>query len=58
VPPYVIFGDKTLRAIARNRPTDAAGLLRCPGLGDAKLEAYGLLFLTAIRESLSRIEGA
>jgi len=56
VPPYVIFGDKTLRAMARNRPTDAAGLLRCPGVGDAKLEAYGQLFLTAIREFLSRIE--
>ena len=56
VPPYIIFGDKTLRAMARNRPTDAAGLLRCPGVGDAKLEAYGQLFLTAIREFLSRIE--
>jgi len=54
VPPYVIFSDKTLRAIARNRPTDPAGLLRCPGVGDAKLEAYGALFLEAIREFLSR----
>ncbi len=53
VPPYVVFSDKTLRAIARNRPTDAAGLLRCPGVGEAKLEAYGALFLQAIREFLS-----
>jgi ATP-dependent DNA helicase RecQ len=51
LPPYVIFSDKTLRAMARSRPTDAAGLLRCPGVGDAKLAAYGSLFLTAIRES-------
>ena len=56
VPPYIIFGDKTLRAMARNRPTDSAGLLRCPGVGDAKLAAYGPLFLTAIREFLQRIE--
>jgi len=56
VPPYVIFGDKTLHAMARNRPTDSAGLLRCPGVGDAKLAAYGPLFLTAIREFLQRIE--
>jgi ATP-dependent DNA helicase RecQ len=23
-PPYVIFGDKTLRSMAQNRPTDSA----------------------------------
>jgi len=54
LPPYVIFSDKTLRAMARNRPTDSTGLLRCPGVGDAKLAAYGTLFLDAIREFLSR----
>ncbi len=53
LPPYVIFSDKTLRAIARNRPTDAAGLLRCTGVGEAKLEAYGTVFLDAVREFLS-----
>jgi superfamily II DNA helicase RecQ len=40
--------------MARNRPTDSTGLLRCPGVGDAKLAAYGTLFLDAIREFLSR----
>ena len=50
LPPYVIFSDKTLRSMAQNRPTDAAGLLRCHGVGDAKLEAYGSAFLAAIRE--------
>ena len=50
VPPYIIFSDKTLRAIARNRPTDPAALLRCPGVGDRKLEAYGGDFLTIIQE--------
>jgi ATP-dependent DNA helicase RecQ len=50
VPPYIIFSDKTLRAIARNRPTEPAALLRCPGVGDRKLEAYGAAFLKAIRE--------
>jgi ATP-dependent DNA helicase RecQ len=54
VPPYVIFSDKTLRAMARSRPTDPAGILRCPGVGDAKLEAYGALFLEAVREFLAR----
>jgi ATP-dependent DNA helicase RecQ len=50
VPPYIVFSDKTLRAIARNRPTDPAALLRCPGVGDRKLEAYGSDFLKTIRE--------
>ena len=50
VPPYVIFSDKTLRALARNRPTDPAALLRCPGVGDYKLEVYGGAFLKTIRE--------
>jgi ATP-dependent DNA helicase RecQ len=50
VPPYVVFSDKTLRAIARSRPMDPAALLRCPGVGDAKLAAYGTAFLDAIRD--------
>ncbi|HEY9594999.1 MAG TPA: RQC domain-containing protein, partial [Spirochaetia bacterium] len=49
VPPYVIFSDKTLRAMARNRPTDLQALLRCPGVGDAKLAAYGSDFVAAVR---------
>jgi ATP-dependent DNA helicase RecQ len=53
LPPYVIFSDKTLRAMVQNRPTDAAGLLRCHGVGEAKLEAYGTAFLAAIREWLA-----
>ena len=56
VPPYVVFSDKTLRAMARSRPVDPAGFLRCPGVGEAKLDAYGALFLTAIREFLDRAE--
>jgi ATP-dependent DNA helicase RecQ len=50
LPPYIIFSDKTLRAMAKNRPTDPAALRRCPGVGDHKLEAYGSAFLRAIRE--------
>jgi ATP-dependent DNA helicase RecQ len=50
LPPYVIFSDKTLRSMAQSRPVNEAGLLRCHGVGDAKLEAYGTAFLEAIRE--------
>ena len=50
VPPYVVFSDKTLRAIASSQPTTAAAFLRCPGVGERKLEAYGGEFLRAVRE--------
>lgn len=41
VPAYVIFNDRTLEAIASIRPGTEAGLLSVPGIGPAKLEAYG-----------------
>jgi len=49
VPPYVVFSDKSLRAMARSRPVDEASFLRCPGVGEHKLAAYGRVFLEAIR---------
>jgi ATP-dependent DNA helicase RecQ len=53
LPPYVIFSDKTLRAMARSRPTEPAAFLRCPGVGDHKLAAYGSAFMKEIREFTS-----
>jgi ATP-dependent DNA helicase RecQ len=49
VPPYVVFSDKSLRAIAAAQPTTAAAFLRCPGVGERKLEAFGEEFLRAVR---------
>jgi ATP-dependent DNA helicase RecQ len=45
VPPYVIFHDATLLAIAQVRPRSRRALEGLPGLGAAKLERYaeGLL---------------
>lgn len=53
VPPYVVFSDKTLRVMAANRPTDRSAFLRCSGVGERKLEAYGAEFIAAIREFLA-----
>jgi len=50
VPPYVIFSDKTLREIARVRPTTLYELRGIYGIGDAKLEAFGETLITQIRE--------
>jgi ATP-dependent DNA helicase RecQ len=41
VPPYVIFHDQTLAAIASARPDTRAELLAIDGVGQAKLERYG-----------------
>jgi superfamily II DNA helicase RecQ len=41
VPAYVVFNDRTLEAIAALRPSTEETLLKVPGIGPAKLEAYG-----------------
>jgi ATP-dependent DNA helicase RecQ len=41
VPPYVIFSDRTLRDLARSRPTTLVELRDIYGIGDAKLETFG-----------------
>ena len=51
VPPFVIFTDATLTAIAEQRPADAAGLTAIPGIGAAKLDRYGAEVLALVRGS-------
>jgi ATP-dependent DNA helicase RecQ len=41
VPPYVVFGDRTLRALAKVKPTELGALLEVPGIGAAKSQKYG-----------------
>jgi DNA helicase-2/ATP-dependent DNA helicase PcrA len=41
VPAYVVFNDRTLDALASQRPTTEQALLAIPGIGPAKLESYG-----------------
>ncbi|GGE18994.1 ATP-dependent DNA helicase RecQ [Polymorphobacter glacialis] len=48
LPPYVIFHDSTLRAMASTRPRTMAEMGRIPGVGARKLDAYGEAFLRAI----------
>ena len=49
VPPYVIFGDVTLRQMAAYLPQSRERLSRILGVGAAKLEQWGEAFLEAIR---------
>jgi len=48
VPPYVVFTDATLDAIAELRPTDAAGLVSISGIGAAKLDRFGAEVLALV----------
>jgi ATP-dependent DNA helicase RecQ len=48
VPPYVIFHDTTLRAMAVTRPATRAQMIDLPGLGKTKLDHYGEAFLAVI----------
>jgi ATP-dependent DNA helicase RecQ len=48
VPAYVIFSDATLIEIASRRPRTEAELLTVTGVGMAKLERYGEVFLSAV----------
>jgi len=41
VPAYVVLHDKTLAALAAARPSTLDALSEIPGIGPAKLEAYG-----------------
>ncbi len=48
VPPYVIFHDSTLIAMATMRPRSLGELTGIPGMGEKKLERYGAIFLAAL----------
>ncbi|MFA5936059.1 MAG: RecQ family ATP-dependent DNA helicase [Patescibacteria group bacterium] len=49
VPPYIIFGDKTLQEMARIYPQSTESLSRISGVGGQKLRQYGPGFLKIIR---------
>jgi len=54
VPPYVIFGDKTLREIAAYQPCNNREFLRLHGVGTAKVEKYASHFIQVLDEYLER----
>jgi ATP-dependent DNA helicase RecQ len=48
VAPFIIFHDKTLKAIAGAKPVTPAALLEIPGIGDMKAERYGRRVLDVV----------
>jgi len=51
VPPYVVFSDAVLRAMARDRPRTPAEFRAISGVGEKKLADFGARFITVIAES-------
>ncbi len=49
IPGFMVFSDKTLREMARTRPTTEDAMLAIRGIGPAKLESYGRAFLHFLR---------
>lgn len=45
LPPFMVFGDATLKDMARLKPKNEEQLLRVHGVGEAKLKKYGPDFL-------------
>ena len=41
LPAYCVFTDATMTALAEIKPSDAAALVRVPGIGAAKIDKYG-----------------
>jgi ATP-dependent DNA helicase RecQ len=48
VPPYVVFHDSVLHAIAAARPSSIGELAQISGVGPAKLERYGAEVLAVV----------
>jgi DNA helicase II / ATP-dependent DNA helicase PcrA len=55
-PAFVVFGDRTLAALARARPTTPEALLAVHGFGPAKVERYGPDLLDVLRDMPARAD--
>lgn len=54
VPPYVIFHDSTLREMSSLCPNDKQAMLQVKGVGEAKYEKYGELFLECLQNYVAQ----
>ena len=51
VPAYVVLHDRTLGAIAKDRPSSSAQLRTIEGIGPRKLDRYGAEILALVAAS-------
>ncbi len=52
VPPYIILSDRSLHEMCRSFPTTHSTMAEVSGVGDAKLERYGDIFIKSIKSFL------
>ena len=50
VPPYIIFGDNTLKELSTRMPSSEEEFLDISGVGKAKLDKYGNAFIDTIKK--------
>lgn len=50
IPPYVVFGDRTLHELATAQPENVTAFGGITGIGTHKREQFGTVFVRAIRE--------
>jgi len=51
VPAYIIFGDKTLKYLASEKPDDKESMLEINGIGEKKYDSFGEDFLEIIKNN-------
>ena len=57
LPPELIFSDRTLQAMAAERPQNEHDMLQIPGVSPVKYQMYGKVFLKAILRNSNRRSG-
>ena len=50
VPPYIVFGDNTLKEISLRMPINKEQLLDISGVGEKKIDKYGDEFINKVKE--------
>lgn len=49
-PPYIIFSDESLRAMATSKPQNRHEFLEIKGVGEKKMALYGMTFMDCIKQ--------
>lgn len=57
VPPFVVFSDRSLHEMARQKPQTPAAFLAISGVGQVKLKQYGQLMIDTIESYLAGKDG-
>ena len=53
LPPYIIFHDTTLKDMVSKMPVDLDEMKEVSGVGESKLQKYGVRFVDVIKEYLA-----